>query len=159
MRDIVKASEAPFRYAWQLVNEYLKVCPDSVWQAKNGGYPVWQQMLHAIWVLDYFFVCGEGDTPLPAPADLDTLLFKKQGSGVVGKAEVLEYANKVIVRVDAWIAALKDSDLPKKNDALSAKLGNDFTFAGTLIAMSAHTQYHIGSCDSALRDNGIQGVY
>ena len=159
MRDIVTASEAPFRYAWQLVNEYMKVCPDNVWAAKNGGYPVWQQMLHAIWVVDALFVCDKFPTALPVPADMDTLLFKKVGEGVVSKAAVQEYAGKVIERVDSWLAALTDADLPKKNEALSAKLGKDFTMAGTLIAMAAHTQYHIGSCDSALRDNGLQGVY
>lgn len=158
MREIVKATEAPFRHAWQLVNKYLEVCPDSVWATRNGGYPVWQQMLHAIWVLD-FFVCGEGEAMLPCPCDPETMLFKKPAEGVVSRKDVLDYAQKVIVKVDAWIAKLADEDLAKKNEVVSAKLGKEMTMASTFIAMTAHTQYHIGSCDSALRDNGLEGVY
>ena len=158
MREIVKAIEAPFRQTWQLVNKYLDVCPDSVWESKNGGYPVWQQMLHAIWVLD-FFICSEGEIQLLAPSDIDTLLFKKQGEGLVSKKEVQEYAQKIIARVDSWIAKLTDEDLSRKNDSLSGKIGKEMTIASTLVAMTAHTQYHLGSCDSALRDNGIEGVY
>lgn len=157
-RDTVLAVQGPFLHAWGLLTQYLEVCPDNVWTEKNGGWPVWQQMAHAVMVLD-FFVLGEDEQLLCAPCDMDTLMLKVQGRTPVDKAVIKEYAVRVKARVDAWLAGLSDADLPKLNAALTRKLGRDTSNAAAVVMLASHTDYHIGSCDAALRDHGLPGVF
>ena len=77
-RTLTTAAAVPFAHAWSLLEAYVDACPEAIWEEKNGGWPVWQQMLHAVTVLD-FFTCGEQPL-LPAPAPQDVLMLSVQGT-------------------------------------------------------------------------------
>ena len=156
-RTLTTAAAVPFAHAWSLLEAYMDACPEAVWEEKNGGWPVWQQMLHAVTVLD-FFTCG--DQPLlPAPAPQDVLMLTVQGTEKVDKAGLRAYMAAVRGRVDAWLAALDDAALSVKNERLSAALGFEVSAMWVLVMLASHTQYHLGSCDAALRDHGLPGVF
>lgn len=157
-REIVQAAQGPFERAYSLLMEYTDVCPEEIWAEKNGGWPVWQQIAHAVWVLD-LFVCGDGETMLPAPFEADVARFNAQGGAVVGRAAMKKYAAEVKSRVDAWFARLTDADLSGTNAALSKKIGRDLSYMATVIMLASHSSYHLGSCDAALRDHGLAGVF
>jgi hypothetical protein len=157
-REIVQAAQGSFERAYSLLTEYMDVCPDDVWAEKNGGWPVWQQIAHALWVLD-FFVCGDGEAMLPAPFGVDVARFKAQGDTVVGKAAIKEYATAVKSRVDGWLARLTDDGLGGTNAVLSKKMGRDLSYMATVVMLASHSSYHLGSCDAALRDHGLAGVF
>lgn len=136
----------------------MDVCPDEIWVEKNGGWPVWQQLAHTIMVLD-FFVLGENEQLLPVPCDMDALMLRTQDVPALGKTALRDYAATVKARVDNWIAGLEDADLARTNVVLSAKLGRETSYAATLVMLASHTDYHIGSCDAALRNHGLPGVF
>ncbi|WP_300708818.1 DinB family protein [uncultured Desulfovibrio sp.] len=156
-RTATLSAAAPFAHAWGLLEAYLDACPDAVWAEKNGGWPVWQQFLHAAMVPD-FFTRGEQD-PLPAPAAPDVLMLSAQGRDVADKAAVRAYMAAVKARVDAWLERLDDAGLNAKDERLSAALGFAVDAMWIVVMLSAHTQYHLGSCDAALRDHGLPGVF
>jgi hypothetical protein len=157
-REIVQAAQEPFERSYSRLMEYMDVCPEDIWAEKNGGWPVWQQIAHICWVLD-FFVCCDGESMLPAPFDTDVARFKAQGGTVVGKAAIKKYAAAVKFRVDAWLARLTDADLSGTNAALSKKIGRDLSHVATVVMLVSHANYHLGSCDAALRDHGLAGVF
>ncbi|MDR2573867.1 MAG: DinB family protein [Desulfovibrio sp.] len=157
-REITHAAQGPFEHAYGLLMEYVDVCPDNVWAEKNGGWPVWQQVGHAIMVMD-FFVRGEDEALLPAPCDMDTLMLKTQGAPVAHKKVMRDYAAAVKSRVDAWLAGMSDERLVGNNAALSKKIGRDLSYMATVIMLASHTNYHLGACDAALRDHGLKGVF
>ena len=49
--------------------------------------------------------------------------------------------------------------LAKKDEALSAGMGAEATNAMAVSMLAGHIFYHLGSCDAALRDNGLEGVF
>ena len=157
-RAIVMAAQGPFLHAWGLLEAYVDVCPDEIWVEKNGGWPVWQQLAHTIMVLD-FFVLGENEQLLPVPCDMDALMLRTQDVPALGKTALRDYAATVKARVDNWIAGLEDADLARTNVVLSAKLGRETSYAATLVMLASHTDYHIGSCDAALRNHGLPGGF
>lgn len=156
-RDIVLAAQGPFLHAWGLLATYIETCPENVWKEKNGGWPVWQQIAHAVMSLD-FFVRGTEDF-LPAPCDVDTGMLEVQGSSVVSRQAMQAYAAAVKERVDAWLAGLTDADLTRLDPVLTQTLGWDVPYAAVLGMLASHTGYHLGSCDAALRDHGLPGVF
>lgn len=156
-RETVIALQGPFEHSWGLLNAYMDVCPDHVWSERNGGWPIWQQMAHALAVVD-FFIKGKADF-LPMPCDLDTLMLKTQGCDVVDKPAMRAYALTVKARADSWWAGLADADLPVTDAVISGILGRPVSAAAVAVMLSSHSQYHLGSCDAALRDHNLPGVF
>ena len=156
-RTLTTAAAVTYAHAWSMLEAYTDACPDAIWEEKHGGWPVWQQMLHAVTVLD-FFTCGDASL-LPAPAPQDVLMLTVQGTEKVDKAGLRAYMSAVKGRVDAWLAALDDAALSVKDERLSAALGFEVSAMWVLVMLASHTQYHLGSCDAALRDHGLPGVF
>ena len=157
-RDIINAVQAPYRHSWSLLTQFIDVCPEKIWNETRGGWPVWQQIAHALAVLN-FFTLGENDAPASAPCDMATLMLKVQGSCAIGKDAMREYAETVRVGVDAWLDGLSDKDLTRIHTVLSKKIGRDVAYGAAVAMLASHTCYHIGSYDAALRDNGLPGVF
>ncbi|MDR3358186.1 MAG: DinB family protein [Desulfovibrio sp.] len=153
-----QAAQGPFEHMYDLLTEYLKVCPDEVWAEENGGWPVWQQIAHAFWVMD-LFVCPDGESMPPAPFGAEAARLKARGGEVVGRAAMKEYAAAVKFRVDAWFARLTDAALAGTNPALSKKIGRELSYMATAVMLASHSGYHLGACDAALRDHGLPGVF
>ena len=146
------------QFAFELLNKFMDVCPEDIWAKKFGGWPVWQQIYHAISALDYFCAplgAPEGPTPFGAEeAELATL-----GATAPGKAEFKAYAAKAQERVKTYLSGLDDATLPQSNAGLAERMHMPATHANTLSLITAHTLYHLGSCDAALRESGLPGVF
>lgn len=156
--SIVMAAQGPFQNAYGLLSKFIDECPEEIWKEKNGGWPVWQQVVHCLSALG-FFADKAGDEPIPTPCAPEVGRLLTQGTTPVTKAEVKAYAEKCKARADAYIASLTDADLAATNEALTARIGFPVPHAATLGMLASHTLYHLGSCDAALRDHGIPGVF
>ena len=86
-------------------------------------------------------------------------MLKEQGKDVVSKEAMQAYGKSVKAAVDARLAALSDADLTKVQERVSKKIGRDLTCRPPLPCAASHTTYHLGSCDAALRDHGLPGVF
>ena len=64
----------------------MDTCPENIWEETNGGWPVWQQVAHAVAVLNFLILEKEDDQFLPAPCDINTLMLKEQGKSPVTRA-------------------------------------------------------------------------
>lgn len=155
---IVSAAQGPFQNAFGLLSKYIDDCPEEIWKEKNGGWPVWQQVVHALSAIT-FFVDQPGDASIVPPCAADVAQLAAQGTTPASKADVKAYAGKCKARADAYIASLSDGDLAALNDALTARIGFPVPHVSTLGMLASHTLYHLGSCDAALRDHGIPGVF
>lgn len=158
-RNIVAALEEPYQRSWGLLSRFMDVCPDDIWMETNGGWPVWQQAAHAIAVLNFFILEKDDETFLPAPAEIGVLMLREQGKTVVSREAMQTYGNSVKAAVDARLAALADADLARVQERVSKKIGRELTYAAIMVMLASHTAYHLGSCDAALRDHGLPGVF
>lgn len=157
-RNIVLGLQIPLNHALGLVNKFIEVCPDEIWTEKKGGWPVWQQIYHALATFDLFIAPPERDFPAPL-ADADVRGLRKVSGILIPKAAVQTIAAAVKSRVDSFVKGLTNSDLPKLNDHLFAQLKMELNLAGTLSSLAGHTYYHLGSGDAALRDHQRPGVF
>ena len=158
-RAIVAELENPYQRAWSLMCQFMDVCPDEIWAETNGGWPVWQQVAHTVAVLNFFILENDDDTFVPAPAELGVLMLKEQGQQVVGKESIKAYGAAVKAAVDARVARLTDADLTRIQERVSKKIGRELSYGAVMVMLASHTMYHLGSCDAALRDHGLPGVF
>jgi len=80
------------------------------------------------------------------------------------KQDVLEYGARMKAKADSYLNDLRDADLSSLNQALTARMKahgktHDFSHSQTLALLSGHILYHLGSCDAALRERGLKGVF
>ena len=69
------------------------------------------------------------------------------------------YGAAVKAAVDARVARLTDADLTRIQERVSKKIGRELTYGAIMVMLASHTTYHLGSCDAALRDHGLPGVF
>ncbi|MDR2800666.1 MAG: DinB family protein, partial [Desulfovibrio sp.] len=120
--------------------------------------PVWQQYYHAFAVIPFFLrEPDEPEEPLPFAPLVGAL--KETMDNTPDKGTIKAFAGKMRDRALAYASSLDDTALSQKNEGLSKRFGRDMTHAGTLALIGSHLQYHLGSCDAALRENGIPGVF
>lgn len=93
----------------------------------------------------------------PLPQEVGSLDIP--GEDILGQEEMLHYANEMEEKGKAFLSSLNDEQLTQKDAALSEAMGDEITYAAVLSMMSAHTLYHLGSCDAALRQHGLKGVF
>lgn len=156
-RNIVMAVQAPFQNAFGLLERYIDVCPEEIWKEKNGGWPVWQQIYHALTAIDFFV--GQVGTPSEWPFDQATGSLGTVSEQHLSRGEAKKLAAEAKARADLYLSGLNDANLAEREPRLSAVFGSD-VFHGAIVGMLAsHTLYHVGSCDAALRDHGLKGVF
>ncbi len=155
---IVDGLTAPIDRAFGLLAQFIEVCPEEIWVEKNGGWPVWQQMYHAL-VAVYFFVELPGEPAPPPLARVEIGSLREEGAEPLTKDQLRAALGTARTWVERHLAGLGDGDLSQLNAPLQAKTKLEITQAGTLAMIAAHTLYHLGSLDAALRDHGLKGVF
>lgn len=157
-QDLVKSLSGMAEYSFRLVENFIDACSDDLWAEKKGGWPIWQQVAHAITSVD-FFIEVPGEVIPPPLASAEALSLKSVSTETVSKSDMKASLKSARSRVNKFVAALNDEDLPKRNESLFAKSQMDLTLAYTISLIGAHALYHLGSCDAALRDRGLAGVF
>ena len=157
---IVTALKEPINQSFGMISQYIDVCPENIWVEKSGGWPVWQQIYHLITAVAFF-------TSAPDVQPAKTLVEEKYcglraaapSEVVITREEMKVALTQALQDIDALVANLEDSDLTSRNEGVYTRIGMEFTMAGTLVLLASHTQYHLGSCDAALRNHGLPGVF
>ena len=157
-RIITQGLEGGIIRSFGLAEEYLRVCPENIRDKKFGGWPVWQQLLHAFTAVD-FFLPPTGGTPEPSGIDPDVARLKSTPATPMSKLALEDLLSKTQDKVAKYIAAMDDAKLAQKHEALSSYFGRDVSQAEALALIASHTMYHLGSCDAALREHGLPGVF
>lgn len=157
-KTATQSLEGNILHSFSLADQFLTTCPDEIWGKKFGGWPVWQQLFHAFSAVDFFLRAQEAaeEAPIFGPGVGE---LRDSTTEVPSKVIVQEFIVKVQAKVRAYIEGLDDAALGKKNEGLSSRMGRDVTHAATLGLLAGHTLYHLGSCDAALREHGLPGVF
>jgi hypothetical protein len=161
-RSSIDGLQVAFEHAYGLMAQCIEVCPEDVWAKKFGGWPVWQQVYHALCY--QFLTLQDGETPEQELYPPEVGYFQSTPDAAPAKKDLLEYAARMKAKADAYIHALRDADLPGINQGLTARvkafgMSHEFSHSQTLAMLSGHSLYHLGACDAALRERGLKGVF
>ena len=157
-RAIVDNQRGSFDFAFSLMQQFMDVCPDEIWNKKFGGWPVWQQVYHALNAVD-FFISEPGAEPVKALTTPDVASLKAQGDTPVSRADMKTFAALVKSAADGYMSALTDAAMLTKAEGASKRMGRETLHATVMALMIGHILYHLGSCDAALREHGLKGVF
>ena len=156
-RAIVLSLQGPFTHAYSLMVRFIDECPASIFVENTGGWPIWQQVYHALYVT-VCFTLQPGEIPPDLPFDRETGLLLKPSDELCTRETLQQFAVTVKQRADAFIDTLNDADLTSKNAIMSDMFGREVTQATTLSMLAGHMFYHLGADDAALRNHGLKGM-
>lgn len=157
-RDITQSLEGNILHAFNLMEHFVEVCPEDIWADSFGGWPIWQQVYHSFAAMGFFLRGVDAPEETPPFGTVESSL-RVVATRVTGKAELKGYIAQTKGMAAAYAAALDDGVLNLPNEGFSARMNKTITHAGTLSLIAAHTMYHLGSCDAALRQRGLPGVF
>lgn len=157
---IINALKSPIDHAFGMIGQYIDVCPENIWVETSGSWPVWQQVYHVINVVNIFFPSSDA---VPAKTLLEEKYCGLQAAApsalVITRTDMQAALAQAMQDIEALLAALDDSELTSRNEGLFQTFGMDMTIAATLVMLASHTMYHLGCCDTALRNHGIPGIF
>ncbi|MDR1045616.1 MAG: DinB family protein [Candidatus Adiutrix sp.] len=155
---IVNTFAGRLKETFDLLAKFIETCPDDIWAEKFGGWPVWQEIYHAVRAVN-LFVEVPGQTPPPLLVSPEVCGLKEVGAEAPPQARIREQCLAARELVGRYLENLEDEDLPKRNETPFRIINFDLTHGGTLLLLASHNLYHLGAGDSALRSHGRPGVF
>lgn len=155
-QEIIVAQRPAIDRSFALFGQFVDVCPDDIWAECKGQWPVWQEIYHCSIAVKFFTGMNEGIETLAAD---EVAMLAVTGEGALSKAQIKAGLTAAQATVEKYISNLADADLVKRNEAVFAAKSWEITHAFTLVTLASHNLYHLGSCDTALRNHGLKGVF
>lgn len=156
---VVLNLKGPFDRAFGMLEQFIDACPAEIWGKTFGGWPVWRQAYHGVGAVDFFIAQSAGDFSAPPLAPEAGSLSADYAGPAATKEQAKAYLAAMRQKAEAYFGGLTDATLCEKNQGLSARLNMDFTHAVTCSMLAGHAMYHLGSCDAALREAGLKGIF
>ncbi|MDR2339223.1 MAG: DinB family protein [Deltaproteobacteria bacterium] len=139
---------------YALFDKFVSTCPDEVWLSDFGGWPIWQQYAHTLWV-NVLFLPGEPKPGLLPDLPDDVVQLKAKGGEPLAKDAAKKSLEAIRKATFDYLASLSDGDLPK----VAKKLGeNEFSNLKITTLLGGHIMYHLGVFDAALRERKLPGI-
>ena len=153
MNSIIKTCRTQFFVSFLILEKLIEQCLEDIWNIKAGGFVFWQQILHALtganfWMrqLDSTFSEPFADRKVYPELDHDP-------EGKITRDEMVKYKDAVKILCESFFEGKDDAWLVEPS-VLYDKISNlDIVFM-----LIRHTQYHVGHCDSILRERGLRAV-
>ena len=158
MGPLVQGFKTEFDRFFGYQKKQIADCPEEIWKKKSGGFYFWQQHLHCLYCMA-LFAAGENEPEPQIPFSRGVAMLTEEPQGSMSKAEMLAFADKMEAVAYAFMNSLSDADLAGRNERMSKTFKRDCINQSVLIALVRHCCYHLGCCDSVLREHGLPGVY
>jgi hypothetical protein len=139
--------------ALDMLAKMMDYCPEELWLETRGGFPFWQQVYHAYESMDWWMTRDHEHYQTPdfgkdITADLDQTC-----TGYLTRAEMARYAQELRIKVVEFFREMNDATLLAPYHDNSPDSNCDM-----ILCQIRHLQYHIGHCNSILREQGLTAV-
>ena len=157
-RKAAEAARGQFSSTLHMLKTFVVVCPQSVWEGCYFGfsYPVWYQVFHAAYFVDYWFRdvydgseyrCMAFDEKLPPEFE-----FEVHESQMVSREDMLLFMDRLAQKTARFFDHLDDE-----------KLGSDivkgvpnYTYADVIFCQIRHVMYNVGYLNGILRSLDLE---
>ncbi|MDR1741650.1 MAG: DinB family protein [Synergistaceae bacterium] len=131
---------------------------DDVWTSKAGKWYYWQHIYHTFVCVDICLLPA-GQNPDPGPGKTEWAFFKETPSETLSKETVRAYGKVQRDRANRWLDGLSDEAMSAQHEGWSARKSAEITNLMAVSNLVTHIFYHIGCCDTTLREHNHPGVY
>ncbi len=137
--------------SYRMISDLIEACPEALWTSNLSGKPFWQQIMHVLIGIQFWFREAEeeftvpdlGQGPIP---DLDII-----ATFSLTKGQVKEYQELMAKRIAEFFSNMDDKRL-----MTASSIYDKYTYADIVIGQIRHFQHHVGYCNSVLHSNDVK---
>lgn len=150
---LLKIAKTQFDLSFSMLEKMIEKCPDDLWNEKKGGFVFWQQLLHAFSGTN-FWLRMNNDKFIEAFWDKKVYPeLEHDPENQLTKEDLTGYKN-VVKEISEAFFAEKDDEWLGNNSIVYDKIKN----LDVIFMQIRHIQYHVGHCNSILRENNKVAV-
>ena len=159
IQPLTMAIKRQYDYSLTMLREIIDTCPNELWTERNGLFPFWQQLYHALYWTDYNIQesCNgekifswKTDKNITHELDEEKTIFPEY----LTKDELIFYFQAFIEKKDRFFSKLDDLALL---EPISHRQ-DGYAYLDIITNQIRHIMYHVGHCDCILRDNGYSAI-
>jgi hypothetical protein len=154
---VIQGFQEDFDRYFDKLKELVEVCPDVLWEKDAGGYLFWQHVFHVLYYTEVYAL-PEGLPTEKTRFSREVAALSERPQEHMTKPEALALIATMKAVGDTCMASLSVEDLAKPNLRMTRVYGRPRNTIHGLLALVKHVAYHLGCCDSILRQNGLKGV-
>jgi hypothetical protein len=137
----------------EMLEKMIDQCPDELWTKINGGFPFWQQLLHAyvgieFWTNPTYVGFSEPNFGKDITSDLD-----KTCKDYLTKEKLKNYSKQIRIKLNNYFDELNSQKLLE-----SSSIWDKYSYCDVILGQLRHIQYHVGHCNCILRQNNVEAV-
>jgi hypothetical protein len=136
-----------FDLALQMLTAMIDGCPEDLWQAKHSQFVFWQQILHALTGINFWMRLQNEPFQEPFAERKVYPELDHDPATHLSKAELTEYAQTVQRLTQTFFADHDDAWLVSPAAGYA-----QITNLDVIMMQIRHIQYHVGHCNSILRE-------
>lgn len=134
----------------EMLRACLEAAGDELCDARDGGPPVWEQLYHTIFWLGAWLRDWSRPIEYPAFHVKEALDMGREPSGVISRAQVREYLDKVLADCSSYLSALTPASVMVPVEAFRKQ----WTPVDRILGQIRHVQHHVGYLNATLRASG-----
>ena len=139
--------------SFDMLTKLPDLCPDELWYEKRNGVSFWQYIYHTLSGVHYWMRLKKSDLRDPFPGKKLYPDFEDEPEQALTNQEIKNYCDTVKKSCEDYFKTIKDTMLIKKS-----VLSGSFTNLDVILLMIRHIQYHVGQCNSMLKEKRLKTV-
>ena len=139
--------------SFKMIGKIIDSCPKSIWAQRNIDPPIWQQIYHVLYGIDYWF--SESKESFVAPefkGEVNSVL-GEESKGFIEQEDMIGYLNFVEKKSQQFINSLDASEITS-----ASKIYGKWTNLDVILEQVRHLQHHLGYLNRVLLKCKIKPV-
>jgi hypothetical protein len=136
-----------------MAKKIIESCPKAIWAQRNINPPIWQQVYHMLYGVDYWFSETKESFQPPAFNEDVISVLGEESAGFIDQNDMLGYLDYVSKKVEKFIGGLDEIKIIQ-----ASVLYNKWTNLDVIIEQVRHVQHHLGYLNRVLLKCKIKPV-
>lgn len=142
-----------YKPSFKMIEKIIESCPKSIWAQRNIDPPIWQQIYHVLYGLDYWFSASKDVFKAPEFKDDVNSVLGEESKGFIEQEDMREYLFYVADKVDVFIRNMDESSVISPS-----KIYKKWTNLDVIMEQVRHLQHHLGYLNRVLLKCKIKPV-
>jgi hypothetical protein len=151
--SLIQIAKTQFELSFSMLEKMIETCPDDLWNEKKGGFVFWQQLVHAFTGINFWLRMNNEEFIEPFADKKVYPELEHEPENQLSKDDLTEYKN-IVKEISNIFFSDKDDEWLGSSSIIYDKIKN----LDVIFMQIRHIQYHVGHCNSILRENNREAV-
>ena len=139
--------------SFKMISKIIDNCPKSIWAQRNIDPPIWQQVYHVLYGIDYWFSASKEAFVAPEFKTEVNSVLGVESKGFVEQEDMIGYLKYVEKKAGCFITQLNEANFISPS-GIYAK----WTNLDVILEQVRHLQHHLGYLNRVLLKCKIKPV-